>query len=495
MRGWTHALAALAVMAAGAAAQTAEAPPLSPSRAEPIVFDIMRRLPRTPVGPVRTALLRQLEQYRGIAHERSVAIGGDWMTAAQMRQRRERYAAALVEVERMLRAMDRREPSDPAAVAERRRQQREIVSKLRRAARIWGDPVLRNFLTAQVELLDGDFLAAERLFDQCVRSQPLVAGFYQGRALARSGLGRHLQAVEDWVALSYLRPGEPLVVEGLREALQAVPGTQIRHETFRTAGERLAAIDDPKLRPRRSSRGRGSLWLMPGTDWQGDDGSLPIPPYDTLIARRAVAVPVQAGGVLLVGSDALADAGALLLEVAPGRYVPAEPVRLRWRSSDSGAKSLPLAAIEVEGFAFAAVAPGDAGAPPPAAVGDAWTVHAVGEPAELGAAAIRRFTATVKSAGDGGLELSEALLPGEGTAPAFDAGGRLAAFLAGRTDVLADNGGPAVVFAPADVAAFVDAAARSGRPGRDGGERPVETVEGQSFILHVIAGQGGGQRR
>jgi len=474
-------------------------------RPEPIIFDLMRRLRETPVGDARLSLRRQIEQYRGHAHDESVRVGNHWITAKEMRRRREQYVGALAEAEEILDRIGRRTPRDRAEQLARERLLLTVGQKLQKATRIWGGPLLRNFLGGQAALLLGDRRNAERLFTQCIRTQPLVAGFHQGRAMARKPMNRPLDVVADWVAVSYLRPEDELTLESLETALRDVPGTSIRTKAFRQAKLRLDEIDDPESRRRSSRSRRGLRWLMPGEDWQGNENSLPIPPYDALFVRRAVAVPVTDTGVFLLDAAALKDALELMLEIAPGEYVPAETVRLR--SSAIRDLELPLAAIRVRGLEFTPVGPPESDDDeeedsPRLAAGGTLAVEAISQPAELGAATIRTFDAKVTEPGNGeGPTVDAALRPGEGTAPAFDAEGTLVTFLVGRTDVTKDNGGPRAVLRPTDVATYAVAAAKSGRrrgSGRRSGGRVQKMprlIEGRSFVLHVIVGKGVVDRR
>jgi len=497
----------VAVVAFGsspARAQTSESrSAMLAGRPEPIIYDMMRRLSQTPVGDTRLTLRRQIEQFRGHAHDGSVRVGGQWITAKELRRRREQYVAAVAEAEEILDRIGRRRPRNPAEQTAQARQLAAVGQMLQKASRMWGDPLIRNFLGGQAALLLGDYLGAERLFGQCIRTQPLVAGFYQGRAMARKPLGKPLDVVADWVAVSHLRPDDSLMLESLETALQDVPGTEIRTKVFRDAKARLAEIDDASLRRRSSRSRRGTRWLMPGEDWQGNENSLPIPPYDALFVRRAVAVPVTANGVLLVDGRTLEGALDLLFQTDTGEYVPAETVRVR--SSAVRDLQLPLAAVRVTGLDFTPVGPGepDEDNPPRLQIGQELAVETISQPEELGAESIRTFAAKVtERAADGSPVLDEGLRPGEGTAPAFGADGKLAAFLVGRTDVTADNGGPRQVLAAADVAKYAAAAVKAGR--RRGSSfrrssRRVEPmrrmVEGRTFILHVIVGKGVIDRR
>jgi hypothetical protein len=315
-------------------------------------------------------------------------------------------------------------------------------------------------------------------------------------------MDRPLDVVADWVTLSYLRPEDQLTLDSLDAALRDVPGTSIRTKAFREAKLRLDQINNPDQRRRSTRSGRGTRWLMPGEDWQGNENSLPIPPYDALFVRRAVAVPVTDTGVFLVDKQTLTGALELLLEIAPGEYVPVEMVRPR--STALGDMQLPLAAVRVGGLEFTPVGPGepDEDNPPGLKVGDELNVEAISQPAELGATAIRTFGTTVSEVDETGAPAVDAALEaGEGTAPAFSADGILVTFLVGRTDVTQENGGPRLVLRPADVAEYAAAAAKAGR--RRGSSRrstgrvqPMpRLVEGRTFILHVIVGKGVVDRR
>ena len=474
------------------------------TRPEPVIYTIMRKMRSLPVGPERLRLRDRLRQWRGLAHDGAVKMGARWVTAREMTARRERFGKTLAEAETLLRKAERIRPRTKGGRARRTRLRTEGRATLRRAAQTWGDPLIRDFLVGQVALLTGNGALADSLFTKCARRQPTVPAFAQGRAMARAKLGRRLDALRDRMTAFRLRNDDYEAYLAVKEAMQAVPGGKIASKAFKEAKEYLELYSPPGERESdRWSRRRGVRWLMPGDVWQGAKGSLATPAYDRIVARRTVAVPIAADGVLLCDKMAVDGAAEVLLEVARGEYTRVRPLKIG--ASSLKGLAVPLTAMYVGGYTFKPVTavgePDDespAGEWPVVKAGDELTTYAHTLPAEMAGSTPRKTKVRVTAVGPAGdIELDGQLQPGESAAPVLTADGALVTFLAGRTDVTAENGGPNLILRPADVARYVAAAVAARRPRRSSGRKgmvvrkgPAEEVKGQILTLHILVGAG-----
>ena len=501
---WVAAMTISAAAAMGAAA-TASAPvSVRPSpalqppghRPEPVCYAVMRRLLTASSGAERLRLRQQLRQWRAMAHDGAVKVGDKWVPAGELQRRRELFADHLKNAEDLLRKADRRRPRTPADQSRQRKLRAQGHAYLVKAARVWGDPLIGAFLQGQIALLNGNADRAEKMFDKCIGLMPLVAGFHQGRAMARHEQGRRLEALTDRVVAFNLRSDDAEAYRAVEEAMKNVPGRRITSEAFTRAKELLAEYEAPTRGPSRERSGRGVRWMMPGRPWQGAKRGLPTPAYDQLILRKTVAVPATENGVLLCDARALEGAVELLLELPEARYVRAR--RLRKRRPSPAAKEVSLALVLVTGCTFEPVAMAETETPS-VRVGDELTLHAHSLPGEMDGPAPRSRTVRVSSVGQAGqLTLDGQLLPGESGGFAFNADGGLVTYLAGRTDVHAENGGSNVVAPPAAVAKVFAAAVKAGGSRAASNKRGAVVREGDNLAehrpvltLHILVGKGG----
>ncbi len=469
------------------------------TRPEPVIYAIMRRMQLTPVGQGRPALRALLTRFRGLHHDRAIKVGDKWMSGEALKLRRGMFTKVVDELADTLKQSSRYRNDDRAEKIKRARQLAIAHQKLRASTRLWPDLLIRDFLFAQTSLLSGADAIAERRFTACIDRQPLIAGFHQGRAEALEKLDRPLDALVDRMRVFALRPGDGEAYFAIGDTMKKVPGTRITSPVFLKAKSVLALYEPPKRRSSASSSYRGAKWLMPGGFWQGSSGSVPIPACDTFFARKTVAVPVAANGVFLVDATAIAGAAEMLLEIGPDEFLRAEVPRMSSRAMEG--MDLPLAVIRVKGRTFTPVAM-DVSAS--VKVKDRLKLYAHSMPAELDSATPRVATVRVAAVGaDGVLDLDGPLLPGESTAPVFNHAGKLVTFVAGRTALDVDDGGPGAALKAGDVAKlYAEAVKVSGSRSYASGsynapklKAPGGPVAGQVFTLHILLMQGGPEKK
>jgi tetratricopeptide (TPR) repeat protein len=361
------------------------------------------------------------------------------------------------------------------------------MQKLVMAAKTWADPLLSRDLTGLAQYHSGDYRAAEVLFANCRREAPRVAGFAQAHGMAMLERGRELESIEAFMAALKLQPESQEAVTNLRAALERVPGAQIKRAEYTLAVEALEGY--PAAPIGRDSRRRTSLptfsLLMPGGPWTVRDESLPIPTYDRLTFKQAAGVAIGEG-TLLIDMDALEGAQEIFVKVGD-QLVPAElPRAMRRRTGDA-----PVAAVEVPNVQFKPV-----GVLEDDEKFEAETdvvIHAMNVFESMDSE-IRKVPAKISKVDeDNAITLSAALAPGESGAPVITSDGKLAGFVAGRTDAEAELGGPHEVIQLEEMSSLLRRSRRSStRFGRRNALRSeVEPIvaEGQVFQVFITGGE------
>ncbi|MDY6913099.1 MAG: hypothetical protein SVT52_01390, partial [Planctomycetota bacterium] len=340
---WQFVLGVL-VWALVSAAAIADSPCADPTRPEPIVFMLMRSLAATPAGTASYELRRQIDRWQSFAHDQKRKVGGNWLSPEDFQRRRRAYAEHLKQVQSLAHNIRRIRGDEPADLAERKQLRGRLNAKLIQAAKTPTDPLLRNFLLAVAQLQTGRAGRAEAAFRQCARQAPTVAGFHQGRALALQQLDRHTDALAECIRVLELRPTSREALYMLQDTMKKVPGSDIRTETYTAAGKLLGRYENPK-----HSKRRGRAWLMPGGDWLVRNEMLPDLPYDRLVFRQALGVPI--GKRTLMVDAGLADGAVeLLVRIGEKTLVPAY-VRRTGSYGRTGKRPV-LAFLSVEDIEF-----------------------------------------------------------------------------------------------------------------------------------------------
>jgi hypothetical protein len=402
---------------------------------EPVIFTLMRNLAVMAPGTETYNLRQQIEQWRATAHDRKRKAQFEWVLPEEFARRRQLYIRTLKEaedLERKIRPASRPAPNvDPNV--DRKKAMIPVLEKFDSAARGWADPLIRDFLTGISAYDREDYGQSESLFRKCIEAEPLIAAFHQGRAANLMEKNHPLWGLEELLAALELRPDGRELLSEIQAAMKKVPGTSIKDPLYLEAQKVLGLYADTDKRVNVSATATPT-WFMPGREWQVRGESLPTPPYDRLIFRQAVGVPIGTN-TLLVDISVVKDSLECYVRIDANTVAPA------WFKKVSTSGRAPaLATLTVPGFEFTVpriIEDGNAipGEAPMAA-------HAVPSYAEMGSL-IRKATGKLGgAASDGSVVVSGTLIAGEAAAPVFVGEGTLIGFLAGKTDVGADNGGP-----------------------------------------------------
>jgi len=455
---------------------------------EPLLYMTMRQIELLPPGQVAPATRAKLRHWQAYCHERRRKFGTLWLDREERRRRREAFASRAEEAGDALRRAKRRRADDHK---ERVRQRREIAqarAALIQAAKTWPDQVISEFLVATQELDGGEYAAAQRRFQWCIRAEPLVTAFHQGRGMALLGLKLPLKALEEFETCLKQRDDTLQTMHLLKTAMLEVPGRALRNAEFLEAKALLERYEPParEYRPYRN----GTRWLMPGREWTSREGDLPTPPYERIICRTALAVPITED-VLVTDTEALAGALAVYVQATPGEVVRATPPRT-YGSRRPG--EVPLTLIRAHGAAFTPV---EMEKSAPLTGGVKLTIHAVNAYRQMGAA-IRRGQATVASAGEGGVKLEgTGLLPGERVGAAF-AGERFAGFLTARIKLRGDQAAASEFVDPEALSEWAGKAKSAlsryrpssySRGPKRKEDAPLTPAPGRVFVVYILCGE------
>ncbi len=478
---------------------------------EPIVFMLARQLELVAEAGTDT-MHRQLQQWRIAAHDGNRKSGQRWLTRAQQR----RYRA---DFEKRLRQGDqfaRRAEGVSARTGSDRAKKRDLQAKAEQeyaaAVRVLPDATMRDFFTAVLDLRNRKYKKAQSGFTRCIRSEPLVAAFRQGRGIALSKLNRPLEALKEFTFCLQLRDDAYETIRLVEAAMKDVPGSKLADPAYLNAHDLLDRYEKPQRTSQ--SRNTGTVWLMPGSGWQErsyrpsagteddrDDRQQPdtqfdllLPQYDRVVSKQTLAIPVSETA-LLVDKNAIAGAEILYVQIAPNVLVRAWVSRSSGYSSRRNRPDLPLAIIHTEGVTFSPV---NVEKTADLKVGQTLTIYGVNLYRQMGTE-IRKGEANVTTVGADGITISAGLLPGE-TVGAAMADDTFAGLLTARTGQQEEGCGKSAFITPADLAAWIDPIKRSldkktfRRPSGGRGpevkkDAPERTVTGKVFLVHILLGE------
>lgn len=459
------------------------------TRPEPIVFMLTRQLELLGGDSAAELAQRQLGQWKEVLHDGKRKVGETWLSREDQHRRRqefERRAAAARKLAGEFRRYARSRV--PAEQAKARTLEMEFIQKLHMAAAVWPDAVIREFLAGTLDLRARNYERAEKRFESCIDADPLVAAYHQGRGVALIGLGRHLEALEEFIACVELRDDGYLGLQLLREAMRVTPGAKIGTGVYARAKELLGRYEQPQRTS--PAYGRGLAWLMPGRrPWQARDETIFTPPYDRLVGRQALAIPLT-DDTLVADADAVAGAELMYVQAGPDRVVMAEAMRTY--SYSPGKSAVPLAVLHTSGVEFTPV---EMAQPAALKAGQTVSIQAVNLYRQMGSE-IRSATAKV-APGQEGVTLSQTLLPGEAVGAVF-AGESFAGLLTARGKVDEPGCGVSTFLAPAELTGWV-ARMKKTLAGRAGSARygtlkrkadaEKTTIQGRVFLLHILSGE------
>ena len=449
-----------------------------------IVFMLMRDMASS-TGLSRQSLAEHVNRWKIAAHDRNRRTGPDWASPEQFAARRAAFAERLKQAQDLAKEARGSEWKDRSSQRMDRRKLLAAIARLNSAAPQWPDPLLREFLMGLVALKAEQYEVAAGRFRNCVQTAPRVPAFRQAYGRAMLELKRYATALTELTELLRLAPGSPEAMELLEEAMQKTPGGLIKDPAYVEARKLL---DEYEARETRGYSRAGETWLMPGRPWSVSETLLlPTPPYDRLVFRQGVAVPVGES-TLIVDARVLEGAEDIFIRLGPETLVAAD--RSGSSFGSSGRKKEPLALVRAEGVVFTPLK-FERDTPPRA--GQPVTLYGLSIYEEMGRA-VRQIQTTVGKVGDDGtFEPADGLLAGEAAGPVISTDGRLLTFLAGKTDIEVEDGGKGLAIPPADFAKLIPRTSRGkssyrtyGRAGRKKSAEPL-AVTGRAFVVYATA--------
>ena len=458
-----------------------------------VVFMLMRNLRAATSGAASLDLRKQIEQWQVLAHERKRRVAGKWYTPKDFINRRNGYIEALKEVAEFSRGVSRYSTARTAEEQARRQKIAEQLNKkLIETSRRWPDPLIRQFLGGVAYYRAQNYHQALLLFQNCLKQAPRVAGFYQGYALALMASNRELDALDACLALMELAPDSRDALDLLCKAMDAVPGIALKTERYARASQVRSLYDTAG---KRTSSSWGMRWLMPGKkSWTDRGSTLPTPPYDRLVFKQCLGVPV-APGVLLADESVIRDAAAVYVQIAGKGIVKGRIQRTMYYGSSAAARP-PLTLVTVDEYDFTpATNIVDTKSPLPTfKAGTDVLLYGLGVLEEMGSD-VRRVPGQIVSVdSDGGVELKGRLSAGDVAGPVLTLDGKLVAFLAGKTDPTVDDGGPDRLVTLSSMASMIVKAAKMKRSSSSYGSysgakrKPItpQPTKDQIVTIHVI---------
>jgi len=460
------------------------------TRPEPHVFLLMQQKAGTPAGAMSLEIDQLIKSWQMKAHDRLRKYRNRWISPDDVRRARGEFAETLKKAQPLLVEIRRAGSTTTSGRAAQARYRRSLATYFRQAAAVWPDQVMQDFLMGAANLEGLNYNGALEDFRRCEAAAPRVAAFRQGKALALAGKDRHIEALAATVELLHLMPDSRDAYALVADAMENTPGAKTADPTYRTAESILDLYEAP---PRRSYSRPGVTWLMPGRPWMGREFALPTPPYDRLVFRQAVGVPVGPHA-LIVDRGVLDGAHEAFVRIDGKTVVPAKIERIGTYGVSKEAQALGM--VTVADFTFTplkteAVA---------LAKGQVVEAYGLGVYEEMGTV-IRPIQATVSQGpgSEAGLKLTHWLLPGEGLGPLVAKGERLAGFLGPKTDAMADGGGPDRFIPIAEAAMHIRRATRTtsifGGYGRIKRKITPKPAAGRVFVVHVTASEGDKTRR
>ena len=453
------------------------------TRPEGLVFLAMQKLATT----VATYGARQeIKQAQAQAHDGLRKADGKWLSPKDVADAKDRYEKILKDTRQEFNDLRKAATGNATARAEVPRRRRQLAAAYRKAADCWPDDLLSCFLTATAQLEGLDYYNAERSFSKCIEIAPRVAAFHQGKSLALAGRGKHVESLAEAVTVVELQPDSSDAVAFLKQRLEATPGNLLTDPTYVLAKNVLDLYTT--TRSRYASRA-GTNWLLPGKSVLTPEYTMPKLPMDRLEFRQAVGVPVGKNA-LLVDADVLNGAVEAFVAVDADTTVPGQVSR------NMGLFGFACRQEEMRRARQPAVRPRSGVHAPDHQRRQTRNQRGVSFYAmpfyqQMGRQ-IRPVNALVRKAGRRGeMELSMQLLPGETAGAVIYKEGSLLGFLAGRTDCMAEGGGPSRFVPISEMASLLKRAQGNGYSSYNQAKRKVspKPAKGQYFKVFVIAAE------
>lgn len=438
-------------------------------RPESILFDLYRKKLAYP--DQANTIDRTIRKYRRLAHDKQRQANGRWLAAEDFVRAWQSFADLNAQAEAEWRKAQKALPRDntSATAAEQKEYHSHLASAIQlqeRAAQSWLDPRLRNFLLAEAARRGNKPGRAIGLYTRLVADCPDMPAFRQGYALTLLDTSRQEESLAEVLSLISLYPGQQrYTVAMLRQLMDQLDGSMANTPRYQQARKLIQTSS------RTSRRQRQMAWLFPDDRGKEDAGQLPTPPADRYTIRQAVAVPAGPHR-LIVPAWAVAGAEQASVRIGADTFLGVEVTRRDRRSRD------PLVVLDVPGATFTPV---ESTALPTgqAVLADLYAANVF---AEMGTT-VRQFPAKLTVNSGGGVDLSAGLLPGESGGAIFH-DGKLAGFLAGKTDALAETFEDRMI--PGE--AFRDAMEDAAKPRRKSSDETLSPrdVPGRVFLLRAF---------
>jgi hypothetical protein len=394
---------------------------------ESVMFLLMRQ--RHLKNKSTSSLEHQIRTYRMFAHDRKRHVNNQWLTPAQLKNLLDKCRSEAAQAGDAAKAASRLDPNTEADAY--RKEINQAMRHWREFASYWPDSLLQPFLIAEWNRVLGDNGKARGLLHGCVERAPYLPLFHQGLAHALETTDE-LASLQQYAEVLRLLPGETKAVQLLRAALKNTPGKYIYRPEFRDAEKLLESFE--QVREGKKQRRKQYEWLFPTKSIRVSSYELPVPPFDRIIVRQAMAFPV--GDHALLADESIQDAEMVYLDAGEGRFLPAEVERINRQSIST---QPPLCGLVVPNGRFSPIEiptdPDEARAVMPAInQGDILWLRTVSCYAGMGEE-VREGKIVVLGTEDGAPTFSQGLLAGETSAPVLSGDGSFAGILGGKTEV------------------------------------------------------------
>lgn len=467
------------------------------SRPEPIIFLFMRNMMSASID-TSVKLREDIERWRVYTHDRKRKVDTNWLTPDDFKRRREQYIKLLREAQ----ASEKKNTvstgfnsnlniNTPEAEKLKLQARNRQLEKAKFAARVWADPLLRDYLLGLADLqAEGNIpRQAHTLLGNDVAEAPRVAGLRQAYGMTLMRLNLPLEALPQFIQGLQLQPDSRELLDLLKNAMKKTPGADIKKPIFLEAQKLANRYKDTATPSGFSSSSTLPSWVMPGRPWPNREADLlPTPPYDRLVFQQAVAIPVGKK-TLLVDAAAVDKAEDVLVQLDAKTLVPGKVKNV---SSFGKAAPLPLAIITItDGELTPITGDKDTTFAPNAPV----TFYGLNFYEEMGST-VREVKAKIKTiATDGTTKLTSNLVPGEAAGPVIAADGQLVGFLAGKIDAMAEDGGPNKLYTLKEMLPLLDQARKASPSFSSGSFNSVkrtpstQPAPAKTFIVHIIASE------
>jgi len=450
-------------------------------RPEVMVFSLMRSAMASSGGLPSPQLAVRIRRWQISAQDKKRNVGlNNWVAPREFVRRRQVFDTFLSQARELYAQWQRASVAAPGRPRpDTSNIQARFHQKLFDAAKIWPDPLLRDFLVGVAWYKAGNWQGAKQRFERCRRRAPNVAAFHEGYGLALLKLNKKLEALEALTRAAKLKPESDWLLGLIRQVTTQIPGSKTENPIYIEAGKVLREYSTAG--PRRGvSHAAGAVWLMPGKPWRAAADSLPRPAYDRLDFMQALAVPAGKSQ-LVVDAQVVTEALEVYVETAEGRLVAVPTSHRRYSSGGQ------LVLLNVPGCEFTPVELADPDSLDPDQQLEGF---GLGRFEQMGSEPRAFETQLRPDAPEQQLVPTRGLLPGESAGPVFTKDGKLAGFLSAKADAMATQAGPDRFVPRESLKELWKRASRSSpRLGAGRGQARKIKANGRMFIVHAISAE------